>query len=80
MEGLVPGSTNRINMRKTQRKGEDNFYHTMDLNIKILNQNKIYVMKELIESLNNDKKYVKELNIWESKVFEDDKDDKNKKN
>ncbi len=79
MEGLVPGSTNRINMRKTQRKGEDNFYHTMDLNIKILNQNKIYVMKELIESLNNDKKYVKELNIWESKVFEDDKDDKKRK-
>ena len=36
-------------------------------------------MRELMESLNYDKKYVKELNNWESKTFEENNDDKDKK-
>ena len=79
MEGLVPGSTNRINLKKTQRKGEDNFYQTLDLNIKVLNKNKMWNMREFMESLNYDKKYVKDLNNWESKVFENNKDNKDNK-
>ena len=79
MEGLVPGSTNSINLRKTQRKGEDNFYQTMDLNIKILNKNKIWGVRELMESLKNDKKYVIDLNNWESKVFENNENNKDNK-
>ena len=52
---------------------EDNFYQTVDLNIKILNRNKIWSIRELMESLQFDKAYVKELNNWESKTFEDNK-------
>ena len=35
--GLIVGSTNKINYNKTTRKGEDNFYQTLDLDIKVLN-------------------------------------------
>jgi hypothetical protein len=77
--GLIVGSTNRINLKKTSRKGNDNFYQTVDLNIKILNRNKIWSIRELMESLQFDKAYVKELNNWESKTFEDNKDSKENK-
>jgi hypothetical protein len=70
MEGLIVGSTNRLNLNKTTRKGEDNFYKTLDLNIKVLNRNKIWGSKVLLDSLNYDKEYVEKLNSWESKVFE----------
>ena len=36
MEGLIVGSTNRINFRKNTRKGEDPFYQTLDLSIRVL--------------------------------------------
>ena len=78
MEGLIVGSTNRINMRKTQTKRGNNFYRTLDLNLKIMNRNKIWSVRELMDSLKFDKNYVKELNNWESKVFEESKDEKNK--
>ena len=78
MEGLIVGSTNRLNINKTQRKGEYNFYRTMDVNLKIMNRNKIWHVKELMESLKFDKAYVKELNNWESKIFEENKDEKTK--
>ena len=74
MEGLIPGSTNTINYRKTTRKGEDNFYQTLDLNIKVLDRNKIWTSKELNDALNNDKNYVEQLNNWEAKVLESGKD------
>ena len=70
MEGLIVGSTNRLNLNKTTRKGEDNFYKTIDLNIKVLNRNKIWGSKVFLDSLNYDKEYVEKLNSWESKVFE----------
>ena len=80
MEGLTVGSTNRININKTKRKGQDNFYETMDLNIKLLNPNKVYNTRVLMDSLRFDKTYVKELNNWESKIFEENKDTKDNKN
>ena len=78
MEGLIVGSTHRINIKKSHAKGGDNFYSTLDLNLKIMNRNKIWTTKELMESIQFDKKYVKELNNWESKVFEEKKDNKGK--
>jgi len=75
--GLIVGSTNRINYNKTTKKGEDNFYQTLDLNIKVLNDNKIWNKKLENENLCLDKDYVKNLNQWEENNFETD--DKNKK-
>ena len=79
MEGLIVGSTNRINFRKNIRKGEDPFYQTLDLSIRVLDRNKKWASKELMESLNYDKKYVAELNGWESKVFENEEQKNNNK-
>ena len=76
MEGLIVGSTNRYNLRKTMRKGENDFYSTLNLNIKVLDRNKCWSSKELMESLNSDKKYVEQLNSWESKIFEENKEKK----
>ena len=45
--GLIPGSTNRINFRKTTRRGDDNFFQTLDLNIKVLDRNKLWSSKGL---------------------------------
>ena len=75
--GLIVGSTNRIHYNKTTRRGEDNFYQTLDLNVKILNDDKIWDNKLTKESLNSDKDYVKNLNQWEENNFE--AEDKNKK-
>ena len=41
-----------------------------------MNRNKIWSVKQLMESIKFDKDYVKDLNNWESKVFEEKKDDK----
>lgn len=74
MEGLIPGSTNTINYRKTTRKGEDNFYQTIDLNVRVLDRNKIWTSKELNETLNNDKNYVEQLSNWEAKTLDLEKE------
>ena len=79
MEGLIVGSTNRINYMKNTRKGEDPFYQTLDLSIRVLDRNKKWASKELMESLNYDKKYVAGLNGWESKVFENEEQKNNNK-
>ena len=79
MEGLIVGSTNRLNLKKNMRKGEDNFYQTMNLNIRILDRNKIWNSKVILESLNYDKKYVEQLNNWESKTLEVNQPKKDKK-
>ncbi len=75
--GLIVGSSNKINYNKTTKRGEDNFYQTLDLNVKILNDDKIWDNKITKESLNSDKDYVKNLNQWEENNFE--AEDKNKK-
>ena len=77
--GLIVGSTNRINYNKTTRKGEDNFYQTLDLDIKVLNSDKIWNKKLENENLFVDKEYVKNLNQWEENSLEtNDKKDKDK--
>ena len=79
--GLIVGSTNRINYNKTTRKGDDNFYQTLDLNVKVLNDDKLWKSKVLKESLDMDQNYVANLNKWEENIFEEnkDKDKENKK-
>ena len=75
--GLIVGSTNRMNYNKTTRRGEDNFYQTLDLNVKVLNDNKIWENKLTKENFDSDKDYVLNLNHWEENNF--DTDNKNKK-
>lgn len=79
--GLIVGSTNRINYNKTTRKGDDNFYQTLDLNVKVINDDKLWKSKVLKESLDMDQNYVANLNKWEENIFEEnkDKDKENKK-
>jgi hypothetical protein len=77
--GLIVGSTNRINYNKSIKRGEDNFYQTLDLGVKILNDDKIWDIKLMKESMDLDKNYVKNLNQWEENNFENS-DDKTKKN
>ena len=69
--GLIVGSSNKINYNKTTKRGEDNFYQTLDLRLKILNDDKIWKNKITKENLNMDKTYVKNLNNWEENTFED---------
>ena len=76
--GLIVGSTNKINYNKSMRRGEDNFYQTLDLGIKILNEDKIWDKKLTKETMDSDQNYVKNLNQWEENNFESNNDDKNK--
>jgi len=71
--GLIVGSTNKIRYNKTTRRGEDNFYQTLDLDVKVLNDDKIWDKKLTKESMDSDQNYVKNLNHWEENNFEDDK-------
>ena len=77
--GLIVGSTNKMNYNKTTRKGEENYYQTLDLNIKILNDKKIWENKLMKESFDSDKNYVLNLNLWEETNFNTDNKNKNKK-
>ena len=69
--GLIVGSTNKINYNKTTRKGDDNFYQTLDLGIKVLNDQKLWRSKIMKEDLDMDKNYVANLNNWEKLTFEE---------
>ena len=77
--GLIVGSTNKMHYNKTTRRGEDNFYQTLDLDVKVLNDDKIWDNKLNKESMDSDQNYVKNLNQWEENNFEDDKDKKEQK-
>ena len=78
--GLIVGSTNRINYNKTTRRGDDNFYQTLDLRIKVLNDGKLWKSKVMKENLDMDKNYVVNLNKWEENTFEENKkENENKK-
>ena len=74
--GLIVGSSNRINYNKNTRRGESNFYQTLDLNVKTLNDNKIWDNKLINENLTSDKNYVQNLNQWEENTFENNDDKK----
>ena len=78
--GLIVGSTNRINYNKTTRKGEDNFYQTLDLNIKVLNDDKFWKSKIMKENMDMDKNYVTNLNKWEQNTFEENNKENTKEN
>lgn len=67
--GLVVGSTNRWNHNKTERKGNNNFYETIDLKIQTLDPNKLWNNKVKKEELDGQLNYVKSLNIWEESIF-----------
>ena len=69
--GLIVGSTNRMNYNKTTRKGDDNFYKTLDLRIKVLDDDKLWTSKINRENLETDKTYVANLNQWEKNTFEE---------
>lgn len=71
--GLIVGSTNRINYNKTTKKGDDNFYSTLDLNVKVLNDDKLWKSKQLKEITDQDKNYVTNLNKWEETILEEEK-------
>ena len=71
--GLIVGSTNKINYNKTTKKGDDNFYSTLDLNVKVLNDDKLWKSKELKEIMDQDQNYVANLNKWEENNLEDEK-------
>ena len=77
--GLIIGSTNRINYNKTTRKGEDNFYQTLDLGIKVLNDDKLWTSKITKENMDMDMNYVANLNKWEENTFEENKENKDNK-
>ena len=77
--GLIVGSTNRINYNKTTRKGEDNFYQTLDLGIKVLNDDKLWTSKITKENMDMDMNYVTNLNKWEENTFEENKENKDNK-
>lgn len=77
--GLIVGSTNRMNYNKTTRKGDDNFYQTLDLGIKVLNDDKLWKSKIIKENLDMDKNYVANLNTWEKNTFEENNNKENKK-
>ncbi len=77
--GLIVGSTNRMNYNKTTRKGDDNFYQTLDLGIKVLNDEKLWKSKIMKEDLDMDKNYVANLNKWEQNTFEENKENKENK-
>lgn len=73
--GLIAGSTNRIKYNKSMKKGEDNFYQTLDLRIKILDKKKTWDYKVNEENMIKDKNYVLSLNNWEKNTFEEEKKD-----
>lgn len=65
LEGIVVGSTHAPRHKRTQAKGEDNFYGTLDTEMKILNRDKIFKYKMQNERLDTDKSYVLSLGNWD---------------
>lgn len=68
--GLIPGSTNKF-FNRTQNLKNNNFYETLDLNVKTLKDEKKWKNKVKQETLETDQKYVKTLGIWEDKILQD---------
>ena len=66
--GLIPGSTNIINHKKTVGKKANNFYQTLDINVKTLDPNKIWSNKVANEEISNQTEYVKNLKIWDKNL------------
>jgi hypothetical protein len=69
--GLIPGSTNTINNKRTVSTKSYNYYETLDLNVKTLDDNKIWSNKLKNEIKNYDETYVKTLSNWEDMVLKE---------
>ena len=70
--GLIPGSTISVNYNKTQSRKAYNFYETLDLSKKILDQKKLWENKLKKEEFDFDKKYVeKTIYDWEKNILHD---------
>lgn len=65
LEGLVVGSTNKEHFSKSSAKKGDNFFDSLNLKIKVLDERKLWRHKLLRESLENDNNYVGKLDNWE---------------
>ena len=78
LEGIVVGSTHVPRHKRTQPKGEDNFYGTLDTEMKILNRDKIFKYKIKNEQLDTDKSYVLSLGNWDESHLPQQKVEDNK--
>jgi hypothetical protein len=79
--GLIVGSTNRINYNKTHSKKGNNFYETINLNIPVLDKNKLWKNKLKNEEIDDQINYVgKTITDWEKNILLDYFPDFNKKN
>jgi hypothetical protein len=67
--GLIVGSTNKISYNKSSGKKLNLFYSSLDLGVKVLDQEKLWKNKELRESIECDNRYVCSLNLWEEDVL-----------
>jgi hypothetical protein len=71
MEGLVVGSTNKLNNAKSTAKKGDNFFDTINMKISTLDQDKLWKNRCVRESFEYDDNYVKNLNTWEDNYLEE---------
>lgn len=69
--GLAVGSTNKMRYNKTVGKKANNFYETLDLNIKSLDPNKLWDNKIYSEEYNSQNDYVKNLDVWNKTVLKE---------
>jgi hypothetical protein len=70
--GLIPGSSNSFNYdKKSVSKTSNNFYETLDLQVKTLNPDKIWKNKVRKEELDFDNQYVKTIGNWDNTVLKE---------
>lgn len=69
--GLIPGSSNAINFKKTVGKKANNFYQTLDINTKTLDPKKLWSNKVANEELSFQTDYVKNLKAWDKNFKKD---------
>jgi len=69
--GLIVGSSNRIKYDKTVGKRGNNFYETLDLNVKTLDHHKNFENKEKQKDLDYQFNFVKNLDAWEDNILVD---------
>ena len=67
--GLIVGSTNTINYNKSTSLKNNNFYSSLDLNVKTLDPTKLWKNKVSMEEKKNDEEYVKLISSWDKKVL-----------
>ena len=69
MEGIVIGSTHKVRLKKTVKKGDDNFYATLDLNVKTLDPNKFWNNKCIFNERKSDEGYVQGLLNFDENIL-----------